>query len=338
MRLGVIGTGHMAREMAATAGAVSGVEISAVLSRKAGSAGEFAAAHAPDAAIFAETEPFLEAVDAVYVATPPTVHGDAVTAALAAGRPVLCEKPLTASLGDTERLIDEARGCGTLLMETLWTLTLPAFRALEARMAGYSGPPPLMTFDFSFPFDPPAGSHYLEPASGGVLLDRAVYGYAAAIRLLGPVSRQEAHVTRDAAGLDRSAELRLEHDEGGTSVITLSFDRLGPNRLDVAMGGALASLEPSLGAEALSWKSGGGTGAGGSGTGLKSRLKAMPLLRRLARHRQRQAFTFLGYGASLYAPLLGEFRDTVARGASESALAPLQLSRDIAALTEKARA
>ena len=195
-----------------------------------------------------------------------------------------------------------------------------------------------MVFDFSFPLNAVEGSHYLNPETGGVLLDRAVYGYGPALRFLGPVASQDVFVSRDATGLDRSADLRLQHESGAASVLTLSFDQLGANRLDLATTEGFASLIPSLGAEALHWKphfvaSPPGPAKGG----VKGRLKAMPLMRRLSRHAQQQKWAFHSYGASIYAPMLAEFRDALAKGRAESGLVPLSLSRDIAALTDDAR-
>ena len=108
MRLGVIGTGHMAREMAAAADAVTGIKIASVLSREADKARQFAVSFAPGAVDFSEIEPFLDSIDAVYVATPPGAHMASVSAALEAGRPVLCEKPLTVSTRDTDQLVAQA--------------------------------------------------------------------------------------------------------------------------------------------------------------------------------------------------------------------------------------
>jgi predicted dehydrogenase len=49
--------------------------------------------------------PFLEAVDAVIVATPPDFHRAAVEAAAAAGKPIFCEKPLSTNLADADAMI-----------------------------------------------------------------------------------------------------------------------------------------------------------------------------------------------------------------------------------------
>ena len=46
-----------------------------------------------------------ERVDAVIVATPPMVHVEAIAAALAAGKPVLCEKPLTGNWEQARALL-----------------------------------------------------------------------------------------------------------------------------------------------------------------------------------------------------------------------------------------
>ncbi|MGH3687132.1 MAG: Gfo/Idh/MocA family protein [Pseudonocardiaceae bacterium] len=49
-------------------------------------------------------------LDAVYVATPNSAHRSVVEAAAAAGKAVLCEKPLAADLADAEHLVRACRG------------------------------------------------------------------------------------------------------------------------------------------------------------------------------------------------------------------------------------
>ena len=51
-------------------------------------------------------------IDAIYVATVHTTHASLVHAALDAGKPVLCEKPLTADPGDTDAVIAHAARVG----------------------------------------------------------------------------------------------------------------------------------------------------------------------------------------------------------------------------------
>jgi len=340
MRLGIIGTGSMACQMAEAAGRLPEITLAAVLSRQAARAEKFAGAYAPEAQCLTDMAAFLETVDAVYIATPPHAHPGAIEAALMAGRAVLCEKPLTSSLAETQHVTALARREGTLLMEAIWTLCLPAYQALEQRLARL-GPEAArqMVFDFSYPLAAPADSHFLDPETGGVLLDRAVYGYAAARQFLGPILSQDVFVARDARGLDRRADIRLTHAGGGTALLALSFDYLGANRLDLATTEGMASLSPSLGAEALSWKSFSGPSPAPepAPSGLKARLKAQPFLRRLSRQKQQLGFEFHSYGASLYAPVLQEFYTSWAAGQAENPRLSFALSEEIAALVEAAR-
>lgn len=338
MRLGVIGTGRMAAEMCAAARGVAGLDVAAVLSRDAAQAEAFAAKAAQGAQGFSEMDAFLATVDAVYIATPPDQHLAAIEAALGAGRPVLCEKPLTGSAEETARAIALARDTGVTLMEAIWTLPLPAYRAAAAALDGIGGAR-RVTFDFSYPLEAAEGSHFLDPETGGVLLDRAVYGLAAALHFNGPVHGMDAFVTRDAQGLDRAAELRLSHVGGGASVVTLSFDVMGGNALEVATTAGVARLgPPSLAAESFAWHgyAGGGDGTPASG-GLKQKLKASPGLRRLKARTAAARVPFHGYGASQYAPVLEEFAAVIARGSGESALVALSMSAEIARLVTEAR-
>ena len=101
VRIGILGTGGMARAHAAAFQAIRGVELVACCDVVPGRAEAFAETHG----IALSTDDRgkqLVAVDAVSIVTPDRFHAEPTLAALAAGKHVLCEKPLTVTL-------DEAR-------------------------------------------------------------------------------------------------------------------------------------------------------------------------------------------------------------------------------------
>jgi predicted dehydrogenase len=79
------------------------------------------------------------AIDAVYIATPHPQHAGAIEAALHAGKPVLCEKPLVATAAQAARVVALARERGVFLMEALWTRFLPLYGLLRAVVDGADG-------------------------------------------------------------------------------------------------------------------------------------------------------------------------------------------------------
>lgn len=56
-------------------------------------------------------------VDIIYIGTPHTLHLENALAAIAAGRHVLCEKPLAVNGRDSQKMIDAARQKGVFFME-----------------------------------------------------------------------------------------------------------------------------------------------------------------------------------------------------------------------------
>lgn len=70
----------------------------------------------PRLRVHPELAPALAEVDAVVVATPPTTHWSIARAALAAGKHVLVEKPLTTSPDQARDLIDRAEAASLVLM------------------------------------------------------------------------------------------------------------------------------------------------------------------------------------------------------------------------------
>lgn len=79
-------------------------------------------------------------VEIVHLATPPFTHRDLTLRALAAGKHVLCEKPLATSLADADAMLDAARRADRLLVVNLIMrydpLNLSVKRVLDERLLG----------------------------------------------------------------------------------------------------------------------------------------------------------------------------------------------------------
>jgi predicted dehydrogenase len=84
-----------------------------------------------------EVRALCDAVDAVVVASPDSVHRQHVEVALEAGRAVLCEKPLTRTAEEALTLVGRARASGRLCAVNFPYRMLPPFRALKEWLAGH---------------------------------------------------------------------------------------------------------------------------------------------------------------------------------------------------------
>ncbi len=111
---GVAGCGWVARDHALPAlAATPGVRVVALHDRDPAAM----ARTGLDVAAHLDLDAFLAApdLDAVYVAVPNAAHREVVEAAAAAGKAVLCEKPLAADVADASALVSAARDAGVLL-------------------------------------------------------------------------------------------------------------------------------------------------------------------------------------------------------------------------------
>ena len=110
---GVAGCGWVARDHALPGLLAAGADVVALHDRSSD-----AMARMPvDAARCADLDDFLATpgLDAVYVATPNAAHRPLVEAAAAAGKAVLCEKPLAADVADAEAIVKACDAAGVLL-------------------------------------------------------------------------------------------------------------------------------------------------------------------------------------------------------------------------------
>jgi predicted dehydrogenase len=284
-------------------------------------------------------------VDAVYVANRTADHVAAARASLAAGKPVLVEKPLAVTREEGEILVADARSRGCLLVENLWCLTLPAYLELSTRLRDREyGDPVQLTFDFGYPMQKAAYPSLFELADGGVLRDRAVYGVSLALSLLGPVRTLSCVLQHDEDGIDVAAAIQLNHASGAASQLAFAINALMSNSATVACTKGILQLDaPVIGAESISARLMPPLSAPdliaspGAKARLIERLKSFPALRRLNRQRSAPRKTAMSYGVDPYRPAMQHFCELVRAGQPESKLVPLDLSLDTLRLVDAAR-
>jgi predicted dehydrogenase len=117
IRIAVIGYGYWGPNLVRNVVERPELELSALCERDPARASAFAL-RVPDVPIFTDIDDVLgdPEVDAVIVATPPRTHHALASAALAAGKHVLVEKPLARTTADARDLIDQARSRDLVLM------------------------------------------------------------------------------------------------------------------------------------------------------------------------------------------------------------------------------
>lgn len=136
VRVGIIGVGVMGADHARKInGSISGAEVSAVADFDAGRASSIAA-ELRDASVSADGFALIadESVDAVIVASHDSTHAELVHAALAANKPVLCEKPLAPTAAECRDII-AAQGDRDLITVGFMRRFDPAYAELERAAA-----------------------------------------------------------------------------------------------------------------------------------------------------------------------------------------------------------
>ena len=194
-------------------------------------------------------------IDAVYISLANDQHCRWSVAAMAAGKHVLCEKPIALNFAQTQEMADAAKKYDRVLVEAVWSQWHPRFiRAVELIQAGDIGK--LTGIDSSFCFTKNFTDNYrLDPAmGGGSLLDVGVY-LAHAWAALHPsalnlqISSVEENMSTSGVDLTTKISGRL----GGSVKIDAIASFEMPEQQHLVISGDLASIE-FLGNEAFtSW-------------------------------------------------------------------------------------
>lgn len=153
IRFGIAGFGlHAVRRLMPGFALARNCKVVALSRRDAHKAREAAAQYSIPH-IFASTEELCRCpeVDAVLVATPNACHLQDVLTAVAAGRPVLCEKPMGMDAEECRRMVEAARNADVLLgVAQVFRFAESTARFRERISAGDIGQPIFARAEFSY--------------------------------------------------------------------------------------------------------------------------------------------------------------------------------------------
>ncbi len=268
---GLVGPGRIAHAFAEAVQRTPGMRLAAVQGRDAARAEAFARRWTVDGRSAPRATTDLAelladaAVDAIYIATPHAQHAEAVEAALLAGKPVLCEKPLVATAVQAARVVALARERGVFLMEALWTRFLPLYGALRGVIDGNDGndgnsgigPVRAVQASFAYPTRFDADDRQWNPAAGGgALLDIGIYPLAMTRWALEPapgacpaVVRSEVTGLLAGTGVDQRVQATMHFEGGAVGQFVCALDHAADNTLRIlGARGAITVDEPFWGA------------------------------------------------------------------------------------------
>lgn len=141
---------------------------------------------------FENLDSLLEAVDIVDVCTPTFAHKEGVLAAAAAGKAVVCEKPIARHLRDAEEMIEACETAGVPLFIAHVVRFFPQYSRAKALVdAGELGRPGVLRTVRAGSFPRPDSTSWYEDfeLSGGVVMDLSIHDLDFARWIFGEVER-----------------------------------------------------------------------------------------------------------------------------------------------------
>lgn len=223
LNIGLLGAGRIAGVHATAITRHPGSRLAAVSDFIPENAQKLAAQHG---AVARSTDEIIAdpAIDAVLIATSTDTHSALIEAATAAGKPVLCEKPVDLSL-------ERARACQAAVAKTGQPVMLgfnrrfdPSFNALKSALdAGEIGKAELLSITSFDPAPPPVA--YIK-VSGGLFRDMMIHDFDMANFIMGGAPERISAVASAlvdpgiaAAGDVDTAVVTLAYADGRIAVI-----------------------------------------------------------------------------------------------------------------------
>ena len=192
MKLGILGSGKIVKEVLPVLKEIENIEVVAIAARNEEKLQNLCEEFAIEK-YYLGIEALLadEQIDTVYVALPNNLHFDAMDKAIDAGKDIICEKPFTTNSYETEKIIEKAKEHEVMIVEAISHRFIP--NAIEAKkIVDDLGDIKIVSLNYS-----QYSSRYdkfkegiIEPvfsleSAGGALIDLNLYNVAFAVDTFG---------------------------------------------------------------------------------------------------------------------------------------------------------
>lgn len=220
VRFGIIGTNWITESFIKAASRVEEFSLTAVYSRTSNKALEFADKYGAEHT-YTDLNEFVKSpeFDAVYIASPNSLHASQAVLCMQNGKHVICEKPIASNVDEVSKMIAAAKENNVVLMEALKTTQLPNFLAIKENLhkigkvrryfASYC--------QYSSRYDKYKEGTVLNAFkpefSNGSLMDIGIYGVYPAVALFGEPNEVKASSYMLESGVDGEGSLLLSYDE-----------------------------------------------------------------------------------------------------------------------------
>lgn len=216
INIGVIGLGVIAKYYLAAFPAADTARLAAVCDLDSKKTADY---QHTEVSVYADYPALLNdpAVDAVIINLPNDLHFAACRDALAHGKHVCCEKPLTLGADQARQLQQLARRAGRTLFTAFHRRYNQPLMTLRAQLPALSAVEQVDIY-YREKIEEHAGNDtwYLDPqkCGGGCVADNGPNAFDTLAWLIGPLTVRDAQIVRDARGIDSQAIIDLTTDDG----------------------------------------------------------------------------------------------------------------------------
>jgi predicted dehydrogenase len=219
LRIGVLGASRIAELAIVGPARELGYRLVAVAARDPRRAELFAEKHGVERVLGSYGEVVHDPeVDVVYNPLANALHAPWNLTAIAAGKPVLTEKPFARNRAEAHQVAEAASAAGVTVMEGFHYLFHPVTRrALELASDGTLGDLVHVEVRMAMPAPEPSDPRWSLELAGGALMDLGCYGLHA-MRRLGHPSIIRAHAEQLRPGVDAWCDVELAFPGGATGL------------------------------------------------------------------------------------------------------------------------
>lgn len=225
MKLGILGSGKIVKEVLPVLKKIENIDLVAIAARNEEKLQNLAKEFVIKKYYLGIDELLQDQdIDTVYVALPNHLHFDAMDKAIDYGKDIICEKPFTSNFYETKQIIEKAKHKDVMIVEAISHRFIP--NAIETKkMINDLGEIKIVSFNYS-----QYSSRYdkfkagnIEPvfsleASGGALIDLNLYNVAFAVDTFGLPKdvKYFANIEKD---IDTSGIVILDYEDFKVSCI-----------------------------------------------------------------------------------------------------------------------